>query len=214
MHRDNVAELDLQDAKGRRIFVLLIREFRFILMTVSDLSIKFKLSLTQNELVHIAYYCLFFGTGPNSSRMLKQSLKTFDIALITELDRKLDSPEIKGTAQRDLKLGYVPFDGHQSRLGHYYRHLYQVVCYVDSQGLAIDKREYVKMVRAQLSTHEQALLLINSLTPIGKPWWEDGLIVKYGMVKNLPQNFFDSQSEIDPDKIFPNKYFEWENAES
>jgi hypothetical protein len=67
-------------------------------------------------------------------------------------------------------LTYTPFEGHQSRLGHYYRHLFQTIIFVNSQKLNINKYEYVKMLRSQLSIHEQALLFINSFTDLGDDW--------------------------------------------
>lgn len=109
--------------------------------------------------------------------------------------------------QNHAGLPYVPLQGHESRLGHYYRHLYQMVWYVDEQGSQIDKYEFVKIIRAQLSTHEQALLLLNSLTPIGNDWWEKKLIVTYRMVQNLPLTFF-TTGEIDLLELFGLRYFE------
>jgi hypothetical protein len=68
----------------------------------------------------------------------------------------------------------------------------------------------VKTVRAQLSTHEQALLLVNSLTPLGQNWWHKNLIAKYRMVQNIPREFFDSSTELKINELFAPGYFEWE----
>lgn len=214
MHRENVAELEIQGTSGRKIFVLMIRELRALLDVVNSVAVARGQTLTQGQRMHIAYYCLFFGTGPNSSRMLRQSLSGFNSTFIDALEKELDSPETKQKAKEARKLGFVPFEGHQSRLGHYYRHLYQAVRYVDQQTIDIDKYEYVKTIRAQLTTHEQALLLLNSLTPIGNDWWARGFTIRYRMVQNLPRHFFDPAGEIDLSTIFPKKYFEWEDAES
>jgi hypothetical protein len=213
MHRENVAELEIQGTSGRKIFVLMIRELRSLLDVVRSVAMSHDQTLTQVERMKIAYYCLFFGTGPNSSRMLRHSLSGFDSAFINSLERELDRPETKQTAQKARKLGFVPFEGHQSRLGHYYRHLYQAVRYVDQQRIDIDKYEYTKTIRAQLTTHEQALLLLNSLTSMGHNWWDREFMIKYRMVQNLPQHFFDPASEIDLSAIFPEKYFEWEDVQ-
>src|SRR5690606_6627997 len=102
--------------------------------------------------------------------------------------------------------------GHQSRLGHYYRHLYQTVSYVNIQESNIDKYEFVKTIRAQLTTHEQALLFINSLTPIGKNWWNKNLMIGYKFVKNIPYCFFDEKGEIDLTSHFPKDYFEYQET--
>jgi len=211
MHRDNVAELQLQNAIGRKVFVLIMREFRVILSTTSKANLELESKLNKKELMHVAYYCLFFGTGPNSSRMLRISLDSFDSQFIDLLVYKLNSPLFKEKTKKSLSLDFVPFEGHQSRLGHYYRHLYQSVSYVDKQTIPIDKYEFVKTLRAQLSTHEQALFLINSLSPVGENWWKKELITKYRLVKNLPPEFFNSATEIDITALFDKGYFEWEN---
>jgi hypothetical protein len=214
MHRDNVAELDLQETSGSRLFVLMIRELRCVLEVLRKTAKASNQELTQTQALHIAYYCLFFGVGPNSSRMLKLSLLSFEPTFIAAVEAQLNQEETKEHFKRIRKLGYVPFEGHQSRLGHYYRHLYQMVRYVDQQTIDIEKYEYVKTIRAQLSTHEQALLLINSLTPMGWDWWEKGLMVKYRLVQNIPREFFESSTELDMAGLFKPGYFEWEEVEA
>lgn len=70
------------------------------------------------------------------------------------------------------------------------------------------------MLRAQLSTHEQAMLLVNSLTPMGRNWWKKDLLVRYRMVQNVPRSFFDSATEIDITSLFYEGYFEWEEPDT
>ncbi len=68
-------------------------------------------------------------------------------------------------------------------------------------------------MRAQLGTHEQALLLYNVISPLGEPWElaEDirddnkKLVTKYNMIKNIPLGF---TREIDPKDYFPNVFYE------
>ncbi|KPF42147.1 hypothetical protein IP87_20965 [beta proteobacterium AAP121] len=142
--------------------------------------------------------------------MLRTALPEYDPDLIDEIDKWLQDEETRQDVVEQMNLVYEPFEGHQSRLGHYYRHLYQTVRYVQRQTLEIDHYDYVKTVRAQLSTHEQALLLLNSLCPIGQRWWSDGLMIDFKMVKNLPRNFINPQNQIDLSQVFPKGYFEWE----
>ena len=214
MHRDNVAEIEVQGKSGRRFFVLLLDEFRTALSIIRAIPFQTREQLPLEYSAKVAYYCVFFGVGPNSNRMLTNSLCKIGIneetahAVVSALSRAKDQ------ARRDRVYPYLPFDGHQSRLGHYYRHLYQMVRYVDQQKLVTFdvnmKYGYVKTIRAQLSTHEQAMLLINSLTPIGRNWWAKNLITTYRLVKNIPQDFFDAETEIDTSKLFKPGYFEWE----
>jgi hypothetical protein len=94
------------------------------------------------------------------------------------------------------------YGGHQFRLGHYYRHLYQTVKYVNNSDMTYkEKYNYVKILRAQLSTYEQMTLFLNSLSSMGYIWELEPeidndltkyskkdfeLITKYNLIKNIP----------------------------
>jgi hypothetical protein len=211
MHRDNVVEIELKGASGRKVFVWLLRELRCLHEIVRPVATACGQTLSDNQIMLIAYYCLFYGVGPNSSPTLRFSLSEFDPGFVDALVKKLGETETRAKAKSEWELPYEPFEGHQSRLGHYYRHLYQMIRYVHEQPstLEIVKYDYVKTMRAQLSTHEQAMLLVNSLTPVGRNWWKKGLIVDYRLVQNIPRYFF-SESELDMAKLFKPGYFEWE----
>ncbi len=210
LHRDNVAEIGIGEDFGKKIFVILIREFREILKIAKEVSQKHNLNYTQEKLFVASYCGLFFGVGPNSSRMLKDSLFEFDKAFVDDFEQTMNNEETKMRVKEERRFKFIPFEGHQSRLGHYYRHLYQTVCYVDNKDFDIDKYDYVKTVRAQLTTHEQALLFINTLSPHGRVWNEETLLLRYRFVKNIPPNFFDPINEINIASYFPTDYFEWQ----
>ena len=117
------------------------------------------------------------------------------------------------------------YGGHQFRLGHYYRHLFQVVKYVNKQ-ISIDyqsKYDYIKILRAQLSTYEQAVLFLNSLSKMGSVWEltpeideslqnfgnkDFELITKYNLIKNVPG---ESIYGINFKKFYPNIEYESDN---
>lgn len=99
-------------------------------------------------------------------------------------------------------LAYGLFEGHSDFLGHYFRHLFQMIKYVSSMDGTLfdenDKVGYVKLLRAQMSDYEQILLYYNSLTKQGSAWnkkrgerfpEDAGFIVRFRMIKNLPPNF-------------------------
>lgn len=83
-------------------------------------------------------------------------------------------------------------------LGHYYRHLFNMVNYIDKNKFSNDykkKEIYVKLIRSQLSDYEEMLLYYDSLSPLGKDWNEPlgsrkiekmNLICKYRLLKNCP----------------------------
>jgi hypothetical protein len=104
------------------------------------------------------------------------------------------------------------YGGHQYRLGHYFRHLFQSFKYVNSQKKFSRKEKYfyAKTFRAQLSTYEQSILFLNSLSFLGIAWdlcpeykkykidlfqknrcKNNQLITPYNLIKNLPgENIF------------------------
>ncbi|MFV8334060.1 putative phage abortive infection protein [Flavobacterium sp. XS2P14] len=118
--------------------------------------------------------------------------------------KKLDDDFQFAETIRDYHNRYIKYyGGHQFRLGHYFRHLYQTVKFINNHD-NIDyqtKYEYVKILRSQLSTYEQAILFTNSLSQMGKSWelqpkinsqlkkykkYDFELITKYNLIKNLP----------------------------
>ncbi|WP_034891686.1 putative phage abortive infection protein [Gillisia sp. Hel_I_29] len=133
---------------------------------------------------------------------------------IAQLIRRIRNNEIiPNDEQVDLanehfyKSDYVKFyGGHQYQLGHYFRHLFQTFSFINIQNnLRHDEKYfYAKTLRAQLSTHEQLLLFINSISSLGMVWdltpeiskkWyrsdkdlinEKRLITKYNLIKNIP----------------------------
>lgn len=90
--------------------------------------------------------------------------------------------------EQKLKIKYLPFSGHNSRLGHYYRHLFQMVKFIVGQDEKVigDRYGYIKTLRAQLSNYEQILLYYNAISPFGKPWMTNKYLTEWRMIKNMP----------------------------
>ena len=110
------------------------------------------------------------------------------------------------------------YNGFHQILGHYYRHLYQLVNSVDRSPLIDSKNKYekVKLVRGQMSNYEQIVFFLNSLSVFGRVWELDyevsdekethhDLITHYKLIKNIPaQSLFG----IDITKYYPDIKFE------
>ena len=96
---------------------------------------------------------------------------------------------------------------HNSDIGHYFRNLYHAVNYVDKNPYfdivgdsneLLRKKDYVKILRAQLSNSEIVCLALNGLSRRGKDF--KPLIEKYRLLKNI--NF---ELELQKDKdYYPN----------
>jgi hypothetical protein len=91
-----------------------------------------------------------YDYNPNTTKNLSVDLK--NIVYSTEFDKY--------------------YNGHQHRRGHYFRHLFQTVKYINYNDDIKEEEKYfyAKTLRAQLSTYEQAILFINSITTLGYKW--------------------------------------------
>ncbi|MBS1535266.1 MAG: putative phage abortive infection protein [Bacteroidetes bacterium] len=119
----------------------------------------------------------------------------------------------------NLSFNYKPFSGHQSKLAHYYRHLFQTVKFVvkqDEKSITYEsKRDYLRILRSMLSNHEQILLYYNWIAGFGNDWEQKDLEKR----KNKQGNYFftdfrmihniNEQMIIDeflPSKVFVEEY--------
>lgn len=103
------------------------------------------------------------------------------------------------------------FSGHIYELNHYYRHLYQTVKIVanfDEKILSYEeKRKFLRMLRAQLTSDEQLLLFYNWISGYGNDWEcpKNHFFTKFRMIHNLnnkDSSFFQSVgAEVIIDRI-------------
>lgn len=212
-HKDNISEIKIDGHEGvvekRKAFVSMYNEFRYSYWCCKDkydeLSAAgaLKNQYSEEELVRLAYIFFLGGVGDNSDMVSKAINKMathcFEEKLfyaVLNYFKLIKSKSIR-PAYIDhegnpviLRLRYLPWGGHQSRLGHYYRHLFQTVKYVDKQDEDLipesDKLEYLRMLRAQLSDYEQVLLYYNAISHFGEGWLQNNYFVKYKMIHNIP----------------------------
>lgn len=178
--------------------------------------------------INIAYLCVFYGVSEDGRHTLNQLFKNrYKEKYYKPLIQDLEKVKAKWDSRR---VGFVKYyGGHQYRLGHLFRHLYHVVTYVnDNSKLSYDQKyEYIKLLRAQLSTYEQSLLFFNSLSGLGAAWEinievpqdilihltekklneyriQRMLITKYNFIRNIPNEFVIpiSVKEFYPDIVF------------
>lgn len=73
------------------------------------------------------------------------------------------------------------WDKHGSHLGHYFRWLYHLMAFVDKSETE-DRAFYIKLICAQLSTHELILLFYNASFVRGKGFKK--FLIKYSIMSN------------------------------
>src|SRR5690606_36324271 len=103
MHRENVAEIGIGKDFGKKIFVMMIREFREIQKITKEIAEKQNQKYNQEETFIISYYALFFGVGPNSSRMLIEALKSYNQNFVFEFERALNNEATKTRIKKERR---------------------------------------------------------------------------------------------------------------
>lgn len=92
------------------------------------------------------------------------------------------------------------FKKRQTDIGHYYRNLYHLVKYIATSDLDDDKKkQYMSIVRAQLSTFELTLLFYNCLSRYGRQKFKP-YVEHYHLLKNLDETeLIDVEHKIEYD---------------
>ena len=142
---------------------------------------EYRDEIKQKRLAHVLSYGYFFYKA--------------DDYKITETDEVLK--DLCNFASNSVTNQYRNLNRHLV-LGHYYRHLYNMVNYVDQSDFSLkykNKEKYIKIIRSQLSDYEQVLLYYDTLSLLGMDWDETSgeekkdemnLIGKYRLLKNCP----------------------------
>lgn len=185
--------------EGRKIFVTMVTELIACYELLEYFSSIWDLDTKKKDLLQLAYQIFFFGANSKaikSENIPKAQIEQFKYALN---DVRLNHKSTggikniytgKGGKQIKLYIKYSPFSGHESRLGHYYRHLYSTVRFVvENEGILFDydqARKYLKILRSQLSNDEVLMLYYNCIIGFGQDWVKKDFLTKYRMIHNLP----------------------------
>ncbi len=237
IQRQNVSDFHSKGKSGRSVVIDIYDEFNELIEFIKQWYTFEKSELFDEvewnkRCCEIAYLILFFGVGNKTTDSLLASIKLivakdnfydnefYPLALKIMVTNHIRRREENKSKPKNQRL-YIGHDGHQSRLGHYFRHLFQTIIFIDGQPESLlsyrDKCNYVKTLRAQLSNHEQAVFFYNSLTTLGKLWEMDKindnkkLITKYNLIKNLPKGF---TGTIDPKNYYPDVYYEFDTSKT
>lgn len=207
LHRNNVEEISIEDVvSSRKAFISMFLELTFaysvLKITCRDLLSQNKIEkdISEEDYLNISFVFFFFGVGENSDRLALNFLEKYDKKILDNYIDKLKFVQLNYSLVKQVNFQfesreltfrlYKPFNGHMSRLGHYYRHLYQTVKFVAEQPEWLMDREkkyqYLKTLRAQLSDHEQLLLYYNSLSDLGYDWIKYGYLADWRIIKNIP----------------------------
>ena len=177
---------------GRKVFIEYKLQLKYLMKAVADVSEKNNFELTQPDIADIAYAVFYYGADVKWKELMLEYLRDYNEPelLVDEINSTLTSP----------KYGrYFLKRPNQNYLSVYFRNMYNTIKIMDSSKLLQDdeKREYIKILRAQLSNAELYVLFFNLISRFGKKWIDNDYISKYEIIQNLPSKYCDGYAPKD-----------------
>jgi len=202
LHKENVNEITIYDMFGKKVingrpaFPHLLNELE-LYFVIAKYRWADQTSVSIQDCVNEAYGILFMGL--NQEREDKDeyftTLRKIENSRWNEnINRSLQSIVEEHTSNKvdfKKKITQSLLKGYSTVLAHYYRHLFQTVKFVVRQSEDLlsyeDKRNYLRILRSQLSNEEQAMLFYNWLSKFGKPWQDETnkFFTDFRMIHNI-----------------------------
>jgi hypothetical protein len=231
LHRQNVEEIQVGEKKGREASEILIERLKVFYDEVNN-AIEYIINTDANTIeisedvkkyleddfkksliIHKLSYGYFFY-GINNyyiTRNKEDVIYKINLSVTLYFIKKLLSvPDGAKFAQTH----------YNTILGHYFRHLYQLIKLIADQEKDIlneeKKYEFIRIVRAQLSDYEQILLYYDSLSNMGEKWImpleqkerkKMCFIARFKLIKNIPYYF--NYFGIKPSELFKTEIQAW-----
>lgn len=204
-HEEIVGSIRLGALVGREALEVILAEFYYAYRATRKIAPDYAVWSVESR-IDIAFSATYYGLQLQTKQVLAKYDQVHIQAVLDLLTRARQANERLPNPKEKRK-----FSGHQNRLSHYFRNLYNAYKFVQQSQLAPDeKAALAQVLRAKLSNYEQALLALNVVSHLGRPWETSGLFVRYWPIKNIPQYFFSFDDGFSLKCRFPYITFEWE----
>lgn len=206
-HNQNVNQLKIpnlfnskkeQISEGRRGFVEFKIQFHYLLQIIQRINNSKNYNLKETEIADITYIIFYYGLEGSWINFIEKKLddypeyKSITFSISQELIRETEK-NLKRTNQTSLST--------------YFRNMFNAIKMVDESKYLSprEKKNLIKIYRAQLSNPELYILFFNVLSRFGKKWKSNNYIEKYELFKNIPHNYCD---DYEPKSFFKGNYEE------
>ncbi len=205
-HTENVKQLSISHIdptkkedkiEGRRAFVIFKLQLIELFGVVNKIKNDLKLELTNEEIIDIVYVSFYYGIDKDWEKFTENKLSRYKRG--NEIAKLL----LEAKNSHSKKIGRT----NQTSLSSYFRNLYNAVKLIDSdEYLTIaEKKQYIKILRAQLSNPELYVFFFNIVSRFGKKWKENRYIETYELIKNIPLDYL---GDYNPKDYFSMTYEE------
>jgi uncharacterized membrane protein len=144
----------------------------------------------------------------------RQRLKEIFDSFINDINGEYNANPSIDAKKTILKVFEAHFKKNEHELAHYFRNVYHIIAFIDRSLLVDEKKwEFIKLFRAQLSSHELLLIFYNGI------WYKEGkgkfkpLMEKFALFEHMPKlelqdhrKFYDEAAfseEVAINKFFP-----------
>lgn len=211
-HNDNVKSLKVSKiddknikVEGRRAFVIFKHQISELLKAVDEINFEMEDKYDKNQIFDIVYNCFFYGINKKWSNFSRKRFLNFqkegERNLVESLEEKIENHEDK--------IGRANLTSVSS----YYKNLYQAIKFIDESKYFSqkDKKKYIEILQAQLSSPELYVMYFYLLSSFGKEF--KIYAIRYELIKDLPLDYIsykDSSEkliEYNPKEFFPKMNF-------
>lgn len=197
LHKENIKEfkynlyaaekgiIPIDNILGRSVFKHYNFEIKYIYKILRDEFVENE----KNHLFKLAYDLFFNGIiyfeNKSKDNNLKKNVEIINWFIKRYKDNRFITVKIGNHNLYDI----IILSGYSEFLGHYYRLLFQIVKFVVNKNFLSyeEKRNYLRILRAQLSNHEQVMLYYNWKADYGHKWENkvNKFFTDYRMIHNI-----------------------------
>lgn len=187
-------------AEGRKAFLEFKIQMKYLVKAIKEMSERNGFKFSDIDIADIAYAVFFYGSSKSWKPFMMEYLKDYP-----DTERLVDAI----IARLDSEKRFILYRPNQNYLSVYFRNMYNAIKLIDNCGLisSEEKKDYVKILRAQLSNAELYILFFNIISRFGKKWVDNDYVTKYQLIQNLPSKYCDGYN---PKDYFPEIKFEGE----
>ena len=186
--------------QGRKAFVEYKIQMKYLVKAIRKVNTSGGFELSDIDIADIAYSVFFYGSSPTWKFFMMEYLKDYD-----DTERLVDAIIAKLQTEKKYALSRT----NQNYLSVYFRNMYNAIKLIDGSSLFSEKekKDHIKVLRAQLSNAELYILFFNIISRFGKKWIDNNYVTKYQLLQNIPAKYCDG---YDPKEFFPKLNFESE----
>lgn len=191
---------ELKPVVGRKAFVEYKIQIKYLMKIVCKINSEHGLNLKESDVADISYAVFYYGSAPTWKPMMMEYLKDYK-----NHELIVDSIIAKVNIEKNKR--FILNRPNQNFMSVYFRNMYNAIKLIDGSDAlnSQEKKDYIKILRAQLSNAELYVLFFNLMSRFGKKWIENGYVEKYQLLQNIPNKYCDGYN---PKDYFPTINFE------